>query len=175
MIKAGLLTICFCVWASLCAAGPKQYPAEGIVIEIDKKALSVVISCEPIPGYMDAMEMSFKVHDATVLNGLNTGATVHFTMVEDGPQVFAEHIRIVKNVSDEAEPMEAARLGFLRGALDPKVAATAVQAGQSRARLCSDRPAASFSSFVPIPRESGCADFCIFALPEPKLLLSLVE
>jgi protein SCO1 len=130
MSKAGLLMICFCVFASLCAAGPKQYPAEGIVIEIDKKALSLVISCEPIPGYMDAMEMSFKVHDPMVLNGLTAGATVHFTMVEDGPQVFAEHIRIVKNVSDEAEPMEAARLGFLRRALDPNVAATAVQAGQ---------------------------------------------
>ena len=130
MSRVGLLTICFCVWASLCAASPKQYPAEGIVIAIDKKALSIVISCEAIPGHMDAMEMSFKVHEPTVLNELNVGATVHFTMVEEGPQVFAEHVRIVKNVNSEAEPIEAARLGFLRRALDPKAAATAVQAGQ---------------------------------------------
>jgi len=74
--------------------------------------------------------MSFKVHDPTVLNELNVGATVHFTMVEDGPQLFAEQIRIVKNVNGEAEPMEAARLAFLRRAIDPKAAATAVQAGQ---------------------------------------------
>ena len=88
MSKAGLLTICFCVWASVCAAGPKQYPARGIVIEIDRNALSVVISCEPIPDHMDAMEMSFRVHDSAVLNGLNAGATVHFTMVEDGSTSF---------------------------------------------------------------------------------------
>jgi protein SCO1 len=101
-----------------------------MVIEIDKVALSIVISCEAIPGYMDPMEMSFKVHGPAVLNELNAGATVHFTMVEDGPQVFAEHIRIVKNVNGEAEPIEAARLGFLHHALDPKAAATAVQTGQ---------------------------------------------
>jgi protein SCO1/2 len=128
--KAGLLTICFCVWASVCAAGPKQYPARGIVIEIDRNALSVVISCEPIPDHMDAMEMSFRVHDSAVLNGLNAGATVHFTMVEDGRQVFAEQIKVVKNVNGEAEPMEAARLGFLHRVLDPKAVATAVQSGQ---------------------------------------------
>jgi protein SCO1/2 len=130
MSKAGLLTICLCLWATLCVASPKQYLAQGIVIEIDKRALSIVISCEAIPGYMEPMVMSFKVHDAAVLSELKTGVAVHFTMVENGPQVFAEHIRIVKNVNGEAEPMEAARLGFLRRALDPKVAATAVQAGQ---------------------------------------------
>jgi protein SCO1/2 len=130
MSKAGLLTICFCVWASLCTASPKQYSAQGIVVAIDRKALLIVISCEPIPDHMDAMEMSFKVHDSAVLNGLNPGATVHFTMVEDGLQVFAEHISVVKNVSGEAEPMEEARLAFLHRVLDPKVVATAVQVGQ---------------------------------------------
>ena len=130
MKNAGLLAICFSVWTSLCAAGPKQYPAQGIVIGIDKKALSVVISCEPIPGYMDAMEMSFKVHSPLVLNGLNSGSTVHFTLIDDGSDVFAVHIRVVKNISDEAEPLEAARLGFLRRALDPKVAAKAVPVGK---------------------------------------------
>jgi protein SCO1/2 len=130
MSKAGLLTICLCLWATLCVAGPKQYPAEGIVIEIDKRALSIVISCEAIPGFMEPMVMSFKVHNAAVLSEVKTGVTVHFTMIENGPEVFAEHIRVVKTVSGEAEPMEAARLGFLRGAIDPKVAATAVRAGQ---------------------------------------------
>jgi protein SCO1/2 len=128
--KAGLLTICFCVWASVCAAGTKQYPAQGIVIKIDRNALTIVISCEPIAEHMDAMEMSFKVHDPTDLNGLDPGATVHFTMVEDGRRVFAEQIKVVKNVNGETEPMEAARLAFLHRVLDPKAMAIAVQSGQ---------------------------------------------
>jgi protein SCO1/2 len=130
MSKAGLLTIAFCLWVTLCAASPAQHAAQGIVVEIDKKALSIVISCEAIPGYMGAMEMAFKVRDATVLKNLNPGATVHFTVVEDGSQVYAEGIRIMKSVNAEAEPTEAARLGYLHRALDPTAAAKAVQVGQ---------------------------------------------
>jgi protein SCO1/2 len=130
MSKARPLTIFFCLWATLCAASEKQHSAQGIVVAIDQKALSIVISCEAIPGYMDAMEMTFMVRDASVLKGLRTGATVHFTLVEDTSQVFAENIRIVKSVNGEAEPTEAARLAFLHRALDPKAAAKAVPVGQ---------------------------------------------
>jgi protein SCO1 len=131
MTKARLLTISFCLSVTLCAAGHKQHVAQGVVVEIDQKTLSIVISCEPIPGYMDAMMMEFKVRRAMVLKNVNIGATVHFTMVEDGSQVFAEDIRIVKSINSEAEPIEAARLGFLYRAIDPKVAAKAVQIGRT--------------------------------------------
>ena len=91
-----------------------------MVIKVDKKTLSVVISCQAVPDYMDAMKMAFKVRDSMVLNGLNAGTTIQFTMVEDGAEIFAEHIRVVKNLNGEAEPMEAARSGFCTACLIPR-------------------------------------------------------
>ena len=128
MSKVCLLAIC--AWMTLSPAPEKQHEVHGIVVAIDKKELSLLVSCEPIPGYMDAMEMSFKVHDSDVLSGLIVGTAVHFTMVEDGSHVFAEQIRVVKDVNGEAEPTEAARLEFLSRAMDRNATTMAIRVGE---------------------------------------------
>jgi len=130
MIKTTLLAICFCACMSHCPATETRHFAEGMVVEVDKEASSLVISCEAIPGYMDAMEMPFKVRNPAVLDGLRAGLTVHFTVVEDGSHVFADDIRVVRNVNGEAEPVEAARLGFLLRAVDPAAGGRTIQVGQ---------------------------------------------
>jgi protein SCO1/2 len=101
-----------------------------MVVEVDTKTESVVISCEAIPGYMDAMEMAFEVRSPEVLIGLRAGARVQFTMVEDDSLIFADDIRITREVNGEAEPLEAARLSVLHRILDPAANEREIQAGQ---------------------------------------------
>ena len=110
MTRASLVAICFCVCVGVCSAAQKQHSTEGMVVSVEMKSKSVVISCEAIPGYMDAMEMAFEVRSPEVLQKLHAGARVRFTMVEDQSRLFAEDIRVVRNVNGEAEPVEAARL-----------------------------------------------------------------
>ena len=130
MIKVTLVAICLCVCVSWCAATEKRHSARGMVVEVDTKTESVVISCEAIPGYMDAMEMAFEVRSPEVLVGLRAGARVQFTMVEDDSLIFADDIRITREVNGEAEPLEAARLSVLHRILDPAVNEREIQAGQ---------------------------------------------
>jgi protein SCO1 len=130
MIKVTLVAICLCVCVSWCAATEKRHSARGMVVEVDTKTESVVISCEAIPGYMDAMEMAFEVRSPEVLVGLRAGAKVQFTMVEDDSRIFADDIRITREVNGEAEPLEAARLSVLHRILDPAANEREIQAGQ---------------------------------------------
>lgn len=130
MIKATLLALCLCIYAGLCTATEKRHSAEGMVVSVDVKTKSVVILCEAIPRYMDAMEMTFEVRSSKGLDGLHAGANVEFTMVEDDSRVFADDVRVVRNVNGEAEPVEAARLTFLHRVLDPASKEEQLQVGQ---------------------------------------------
>jgi protein SCO1/2 len=130
MIKATLLAICLCVCAAWCPAAEKRHSAEGMVVSVDRKAKSVLISCAAIPGYMEAMEMAFEVRSPEVLKGLHAGAEVQFTMVEQDPRLFADDIRVVRDVNGEAEPIEAARLSVLDRVLGTVANERRVEAGE---------------------------------------------
>ena len=129
-MKKTLIAICLCACVSRCPAQEKRVAADGMVVAVDREALSVDVSCEAIPGYMDAMEMQFKVRSAVVLDGLRPGVTVHFAMVQSGSEIFAEDIQVVTKVNGEAEPAEAARLDVLRHAINPAASRQAVEVGQ---------------------------------------------
>ena len=129
-MKVILVAMCLCVCVSWCAATEKRHSARGMVVEVDTKTTSLVISCEAIPGYMDAMDMAFEVRSPEVLVGLKVGTKVQFTMVEGDSRIFADDIRIVRDVNGEAEPLEAARLSVLHRVLDPAVNERQIQAGQ---------------------------------------------
>lgn len=130
MSKATLFLFFILTWMAPPAMARQQREAEGMVVAVDRKALSIVISCEAIPGYMDAMEMPFEVHDGSLLEGLQAGVTVRFTMIEDGSHIFADGIRIVKKLNGEPEPIEAARLEVLHRAINPSSGAKVVKVGQ---------------------------------------------
>jgi protein SCO1/2 len=125
-----VLAVCLVTCLGRQETKKQEHAAEGMVVSIDRKALSVVISCEAIPGYMDAMEMPFEVRKLSVLDGLHAGVTVRFMMMEEGAHVFAEGVRIVKKLNAEAEPVEAARLEVLHRALDPSSEGRRVKVGQ---------------------------------------------
>ena len=101
----------------------------GMLIKADPAKRTVVVSCESIPGYMDAMVMSFAVRDATLLVTLKPGMTLDFTMVQQGDTTYAENLRARPFQSLELDPTQARRLKGLEDALAHS--STALQVGQA--------------------------------------------
>lgn len=106
-------TACFLsLAASLWAAD--QYPVTGMVLKIDSAHKSFVVSCDAIPGYMDAMVMPFAVRDAKEFSGVAPGTNVQFTLVVEKESSYAEHIQVRHYQSVEQDPLTARRLKLLR-------------------------------------------------------------
>jgi len=69
------------------AADKKTYNSTGVIKAFDPGALLVIIDHEDIPGFMSAMEMSFPVANAAVLNGIAAGDKVTFALENTGGKV----------------------------------------------------------------------------------------
>ena len=85
----------------------EEHPVRGLVLKVDVENRSLVVSCDTIPGYMDAMEMPFAVQDPKTLAALKPGMTVRFTMVERANIFYAENIHAGTAANFEPEPVEA--------------------------------------------------------------------
>ena len=107
-----------------------EHPAKGLVLKVDVEHRSVVVSCDTIPGYMDAMEMPFAVQDSKTLAALKPGMTVRFTMVERSNVLYAENIHAGTAANFEPEPVQAGELSALHRAMDPSTIAKIVTVGQ---------------------------------------------
>ncbi len=59
----------------------QHYSAKGLVLKVDRPNRTLVVSCQDIPGYMDAMVMPFTVREAKTLGGLAPGMMIEFTLV----------------------------------------------------------------------------------------------
>jgi protein SCO1/2 len=105
-IAVVLAAACSCM-----AAG--RYAGTGLAISSDRAQQSVVISHESIPGYMDAMVMSFRVKDAASLNGVTPGVRVEFTLVVDKDSSWLEGLHVVEFRSSERDPEQARRLSTI--------------------------------------------------------------
>lgn len=79
----------------------------------------MTVSCESIPGYMDAMTMPIEVRDGKELDGLARGAMIEFSLVADKEHPYAESVRIRNFDSLELDPLSARRLRLLDGAMNP--------------------------------------------------------
>jgi protein SCO1 len=108
----------------------EKHKARGVVLSVDRTRRSLVVSCEAIPGYMEAMEMSISVRNQSALTALKLGTTIDFDLVKDGKAVYADQIQTSSAVSYEPEPMEAAGLTVLHRALNPSAAAQIVPEGK---------------------------------------------
>jgi protein SCO1/2 len=111
-------------------ARAEEHAVQGILLKIDAAKNTIVVSCDPIPDYMDAMEMPFTVRDPDVLKTLAPGTTIRFTMVEQNGEDYAEHVKTVGVTNFESEPTTAGRLTILHRTLDPAAAARIVQVGK---------------------------------------------
>jgi protein SCO1 len=109
------------------AFAQQRYAAKGLVLAVDKAHRSMTVSCESIPGYMDAMVMPIEVRDGKELEGLTRGALIEFSLVVEKENSYAEAVHIRSFESLEADPLSARRLRLLDGAMDQSLAPGRVQ------------------------------------------------
>lgn len=110
------LCVSFVVWLLTCsaaAAAAAQYTVKGMVLSVNRSALTFTASIDEIPGFMRAMTMPFEVREAKELDGLVPGAVVEFTLITDAKASYARGIRIVKFQNVEQDPFAASRLTLL--------------------------------------------------------------
>jgi protein SCO1 len=91
----------------------QKYDVRGLVLKIDPAHKSMLVSCESIPGYMEAMTMSFTVQQSRMLEGLQAGTAVEFTLVVDGDSSYADNVRVRAFESLELDPTQARRMRLL--------------------------------------------------------------
>lgn len=109
----------------------QRYPAKGLILKVDGSTRTLVLSCQDIPGYMDAMVMPLSVRDPKVLGGLAPGMMIEFTLVVNQKSSYVEDVRVRNFDSTEREPIDARRLKLLEGLIDPKsVPSAALAAGK---------------------------------------------
>jgi cytochrome oxidase Cu insertion factor (SCO1/SenC/PrrC family)/tetratricopeptide (TPR) repeat protein len=92
----------------------ESHAAKGIVLKTDAAHHTMTVSCEPIPGYMEAMQMDFKTHEE-----LKPGTVISFTLLDGGGTLYAEDIKEGTAAPFESEPMAAGQLAALNAALNP--------------------------------------------------------
>ena len=109
----------------------QRYSAKGLVLKVDRPNRTLVVSCQDIPGYMDAMVMPFTVPEAKAMAGLAPGMMIEFTLVVNQKSSYVEDVRVRNFDSTEREPVDARRLKLLEDLIDPKSRpSTALAAGQ---------------------------------------------
>jgi len=92
----------------------RRYPAFGVVLGVDPAHNMFTASIREIPGFMDAMVMSFHVRSAQELNNLRTGEVIDFTLAVSKEESWAEDIRPHVFQNGDAESQEASRLRLLQ-------------------------------------------------------------
>jgi protein SCO1 len=97
----------------------ETYSASGLVLRIDRAHLSLVVSCQSIPGYMEAMVMTFPVHNAEALDGLKPGMMIDFKLDVRKNAAYAEQIRVHAYENTAQEPMATRQLEILDAATAP--------------------------------------------------------
>lgn len=86
------------------ATGPEQrYPVKGTVVSVDKRGSTVTISHEVIPGYMEAMAMSFKLKDERLLADMAEGDRVQATLVVTGLKSWLEDLVVTRETVDQSD------------------------------------------------------------------------
>ena len=118
------------VLALLIPAFATQYSASGMVLKVDRVHKSFIVSCDSIPGFMDAMTMPFDVHETKELEGLTPGTMVDFTLIVEGASSYAEHVHVRPYESVEQDPLTARRLKLLNHLTHPEVSSKPLAIGE---------------------------------------------
>ena len=116
------------LFSAYCLAG-EQRAASGMVLRVDQAHKTILVSCDSIPGVMDAMTMPFDVHDVRELAALSPGMIVGFTLVMVGDSSYAEHIQVRPYETVEQDPLTARRLKLLNRINNPEVSSKTLAIG----------------------------------------------
>jgi len=98
----------------------EKHEASGLLLSADTSRHTITVSCNEIPGHMEAMVMTFAVKDPKWPEGLKPGVKVAFTLIVEKGGAFAEGMRVIPFESLELDPTEARRLKLLENATSAK-------------------------------------------------------
>jgi len=80
----------------------KRYPFTGRVVSIDPQDQSAIIDGDKIPGFMDAMAMSYKVKPPATLGQLSPGDSVSAEVVVVDPDYWLENVKVTAHAKAPA-------------------------------------------------------------------------
>jgi protein SCO1/2 len=109
----------FLAGVALLAQAAKKYEVTGLVLRVDAPHKTVLVSHDAIPGYMDAMTMPYSVRDPHLLDHLEPGQKIGFTLVVTKDSSWLEGIHVVPFQSMDRDPFATKRLQILDAALQP--------------------------------------------------------
>ena len=93
------LPLCLLLLAAGCARNKETnlvtFPLRGEVVRIDTAKLTLTVSHQAIPNYMNAMTMPFKVRDRTLLRPLAVGDSIQATLAISRTESWLEQIAVV--------------------------------------------------------------------------------
>lgn len=115
LLLAATVLLLLCSEPSVAAA---RHDARGLVLKVDKKHNSLLVSLDRIPGYMEAMTMFFPVQNPKELDGVGVGTMIEFTLVADQDAAHIEGIHIRRYEGVEQDPLTARRLKLLAAVVD---------------------------------------------------------
>ncbi len=126
VLSAGLLSaVVLFGWAV------QRYPVTGLIVKVDREHQAMVVSHREISAFMGAMVMPFRVRKAQMLEGMQPGMKVDFTLVVDSDSSYADDVRFESGDSTGRDPQAARRLQLLDSLVAPAgVQANAVAIGQ---------------------------------------------
>lgn len=113
-LRGGLLVLSLLLLAPSVLG--ESYSVSGVVLFADRDHLSLQVSCQAIPGYMEAMVMTFPVQNAKTLDGLKPGMLIDFKLDVRKDAAYAEQIRVRAYENGAQEPMAARQLEILDAA-----------------------------------------------------------
>ena len=117
LIPLSLLFLCVCVPV----ASRQSHFASGMVLQTDPVRLSLKISCQAIPGYMDSMVKRVRVRDVKLLQGLEPGMLINFLLREEGDSAYTDDITVHRYENTAQEPMTARQLELLEAATEVRL------------------------------------------------------
>jgi protein SCO1 len=118
MMKSRIWLLLSLLFATPILAG-KTYSVSGVVLRTDPVHLSLDVSCQAVPGYMDARVMTFPVHNPEAIADLTPGMMIDFKLDVRKNATYAEQIHVHAYQNSAQEPMAARQLEILDAAIAP--------------------------------------------------------
>jgi protein SCO1/2 len=93
----------------------QRYELKGKVVSVDKRGSTVTIAHQAIPGYMEAMTMTFMLDDERLLNEMADGDRIQATLVVGGLRARLEDIIVTR------EAVDPSNIGKATSAIEPAI------------------------------------------------------
>jgi protein SCO1/2 len=130
MMKRATVLMVLLLLAVTHGRAAETHAVSGLVLKVDAAHRSMTVSCNKVPGYMDAMTMPFDVREVKMLDGIKPGIIIDFTLEVEGNSSYATNIRIHRYENVEQEPLEARRFAILSKLANPAKAANVLNLQQ---------------------------------------------